>query len=73
MEKSENRSDLMIKVDVFDSIPERKIVVATKDEINRSENVKEFLDVLKVHELVWYYKIFEIIAVFTWFLHKENL
>ena len=44
--------DNMIKVDVFDSLPERKIVVATKDEINRSENVKEFLDVLKVHELV---------------------
>ena len=42
----------MIKVDVMDNVPERKIVVATKEEIDRTENVNEFLEVLKVHELV---------------------
>ncbi|MBE5934161.1 MAG: LysR family transcriptional regulator [Lachnospiraceae bacterium] len=42
----------MIKVDIMDNVPTRKIVVATKDEGENMDVVNKFIDVLNIHQLV---------------------
>ena len=42
----------MIKIDVMDNVPARKLVVATKEDGENMDIVNEFIDVLNVEQLV---------------------
>jgi DNA-binding transcriptional LysR family regulator len=42
----------LIKIDVVDNVPERKLVVATSESSEKSDIINEFMQVLNVQELV---------------------